>query len=155
MGIGVERVQAKIKADIARILQSGLKDPRLGAFVTVVSCKLTADYRHCKVYVSILADKESDERKTMRGLEDACGFIQRRVAKGLRTRVTPQLEFLQDKGAEQSVKIGSLLENIRREREERDGAPEDEEAAEAGADEASPAEADADEASPAEADEVD
>ncbi len=155
MGIGAGRVQAKIKADIARILQSGLKDPRLGALVTVVSCELTADYRYCKVYVSILTDKEADERKTMRGLADACGYIQRKVAKGLRTRVTPQLEFVQDKGAEQSVKIGSLLDSIRREREEREGKSEDgDEPAEASnGDE--PAEASSQDESPTESGEAD
>ena len=136
--VRVERVQEKVKFEVARILQSEMNDPRMG-FVTVVGCELSKDYRHCKLYVSILSEKEAEERKVMRALSDATGYIQRLVAGGLRTRVTPQLEFFQDKGAEQSVKISSLLDGIRREREAR-------EAAQASADEADADEADADEA---------
>ncbi|RMG18233.1 MAG: 30S ribosome-binding factor RbfA [Planctomycetota bacterium] len=122
MNLGIERVQSKIKADVAAILQKELKDPRGGAMVTVTGCELSSDYRHCKVFVSILASSPGEERKTFRMLQDATGYVQRRVGGNLRTRVTPQLEFVLDKGAEQSIKIGSLLDAIRREREEREAA---------------------------------
>jgi ribosome-binding factor A len=120
MGIGTQRVAAKIKADIAHLLRAEVKDPRLSGLVTVIDVDLSSDYRHAKVKVSILAKSDGEERKILRALSDATGFIQRRVAGGLRTRVTPQLEFVQDKGAEQSVHMSSLLDEIREEREARE-----------------------------------
>jgi ribosome-binding factor A len=122
MSIRVERVRAKIKAEAARIIQSELKDPRLG-FVTVVGCDLSHDFKYAKIHVSILADKEGDIRRVMRMLEDAKGFIQRTIGSRLRTRVTPELTFALDRSAAKSVKMSSLLDELRRERESRGARP--------------------------------
>lgn len=118
--IRVERVRKKIETEVARILQSELRDPRMG-FVTVVGSELSPDYRHARIRVSILADKESEVRRVMRMLEDARTFVQRTVASRLRTRVTPELSFVLDRSAEKSVRISSLLDDLKREREAREG----------------------------------
>ncbi|MCW8140954.1 MAG: 30S ribosome-binding factor RbfA, partial [Planctomycetota bacterium] len=117
--IRVERVRKKIETEVARILQSELRDPRLG-FITVVGCELSPDYRHARIKVSVLADKEGEVRRVMRMLEDARGFVQRTVAGRLRTRVTPELSFVLDRSAEKSVRISSVLDDLRREREARE-----------------------------------
>src|SRR5689334_20954824 len=109
MSIKVERVREKIKTEVARIIQSELRDPRLG-FVTVMGCELSSDFKYAKVRVSILSDKEGDVRKVMRMLDDARGFIQRTLGGRLRTRVTPELSFALDTSAQQSVKISSMLD---------------------------------------------
>jgi ribosome-binding factor A len=119
MSIRTDRVREKIKEEVARIIQ-GLKDPRKG-FVTVLSCELTHDFKYAKVKISILADKESEVRRVMRMLEDARGYIQRTVGSRLRTRVTPELTFQLDRSAEKSVKISSMLDELKKEREEREG----------------------------------
>ncbi|MCO5167189.1 MAG: 30S ribosome-binding factor RbfA [Planctomycetes bacterium] len=118
--IRVERVRKKIETEVARIIQTELRDPRLG-FVTVVGCELSPDYRHARLKVSVLTDKEAELRRVMRMLEDARGFIQRTVAGRLRTRVTPELSFVLDRSAEKSVRISSMLDELRREREAREG----------------------------------
>lgn len=118
--IRVERVRKKIETEVARILQSELRDPRMG-FVTVVGSELSPDYRHARIKVSILADKESEVRRVMRMLDDARTFVQRTVASRLRTRVTPELTFVLDRTAEKSVRISSLLDDLKREREAREG----------------------------------
>ncbi len=117
--IRVGRVREKIKFEVARILQTELKDPRMG-FVTVIDVDLSHDFRHAKVKVSVLAEKESEVRRVLRMLEDARGFVQSTVASRLRTRVAPELRFVLDRSAEQSVKISSMLDSLRQEREERE-----------------------------------
>lgn len=144
MSVRVERVAQKVKFEVARILQNEMNDPRMG-FVTVVDVELSPDYRYAKVYVSVLANSDGEERRVMRMLEDACGYIQRIVAGRLSTRVTPKLTFLLDKGAEKSVQISSLLDEIRQEREAREGDPEAEDA-----EESEPGASDADEPAPSE-----
>lgn len=118
MSIRVERVAKKVKFLIANALQRELKDPRMG-FVTVVRCDLSSDYRHCRVHVSILADTEGEASRVMHMLEDARGFIQRHVAANLSTRATPHLEFVRDTGAERSVDVSALLDDLKAERIER------------------------------------
>jgi len=139
VGIGIERVREKIKHEVARILQNEMNDPRMG-FVTVVGCELSADYRHCKIHVSFLEDRPGEIRRILGMLEDARGYVQGKLAGRLRTRVTPRLEFIHDTGAQKSIAISSLLDDLRREREEReaahappseDGEPPDEPPAEA------------------------
>jgi ribosome-binding factor A len=119
MGIGVERVQAKIKAEVARILRNEIKDPRMGSFVTVIDVQLTNDYKYAKILISVMAERDAQVRTVMRMLKDATAFVQHKVAGRLRTRVTPTLEFILDEGAQKSVKIGSILEELKRERDER------------------------------------
>jgi ribosome-binding factor A len=118
MSIRVERVAKKVKFLIANALQRELKDPRMG-FVTVVRCDLSADYRHCRVHVSVLADNEGEISRVMHMLQDARGFIQRHVAANLSTRATPHLEFVRDTGAERSVDMSALLDELKAERVER------------------------------------
>jgi ribosome-binding factor A len=119
--IRVGRVREKVKTEVARILQTQMSDPRMG-FITVTDCDLTADFRYAKIKVSVMADKDAEVRRVMRMLSDATGYVQGILAGRLRTRVTPALTFVLDKGVEQSVKISGLLDELRREREEREAA---------------------------------
>lgn len=123
MGIGQDRVRSKIKQDVAQILQREMSDPRMG-FVTVMDVDVSGDYRHAVVKVSLLTDDEAEERRIMRMLEDARGYVQRIVASRLRTKATPELEWKLDKGPEKSVKISGLLDEIARERAERESGDE-------------------------------
>lgn len=119
--IRVERVREKVKFEVARILQQEMSDPRMG-FVTVVGCDLSPDYRYATIHVSFLDDREGEVSRMMHMLEDARGYIQSKVASRLSTRVTPELRFERDIGAQRSIEVSSLLDEIRREREEREAA---------------------------------
>jgi len=146
MSIRVERVAKKVKFLIATALQRELKDPRMG-FITVVRCDLSADYRHCRVHVSVLADSEGEISRVMHMLESARGFIQRYVAANLSTRATPHLEFVRDTGAERSVDMSALLDDLKAERVERGvEAPEDAEGEDAEGEDAEGADAEGDDA---------
>jgi len=120
MGIGLDRVQARIRILVAEFLQHRLSDPRQG-FVTVVKVDLTPDYRRCIIHISILGEPP-EQRRVMRMLEDATGLVQRHVAKALTTRIAPRLSFVLDSSAENSIRVESLFDRIAREREEREAA---------------------------------
>lgn len=128
--VAFERVRAKIKTEAARILQSELKDPRMG-FVTVVDVDLSRDFRHATIHISILAEHEGEERRILQALKSAKGYVQKTIAGRLRTRTTPLIEFEQSKGPRKSIQINNLLDELRLEREAREKAaagegPEDE-----------------------------
>jgi len=119
--VAFERVRAKIKTEAARILQSELKDPRMG-FVTVVDVDLSRDFRHATIHISILAEHEGEERRILQALKSAKGFVQKTIAGRLRTRTTPLIEFEQSKGPRKSIQINNLLDELRLEREAREKA---------------------------------
>lgn len=117
MSIRIERLQERIKARIAEALIHEISDPGMG-FVTITGVELTGDLKFAKVLVSILGD-ESEQRTIMRTLARARGRIQGMVASSMRTRTTPQLEFVQDRSIERSFEVTGLLAQIEQERLER------------------------------------
>ena len=106
MGYKIPRLEQIIKFKVANVFQREIADPRMG-MLTVTEVKLAKDLGHCVVRYSVLGD-EGARSKTERLLEDSRGFIQREVAKILRTRRAPQLEFEFD----QFVRLRTFLERF-------------------------------------------
>jgi ribosome-binding factor A len=90
-----------------------LSDPRIG-FATLTRVELSGDLRHARVLVSVLG-REEDQVKTLEGLSSAAGYVRRQLGKRLRLRRTPELVFVLDHGVEESLKIESLLQELKRE----------------------------------------
>jgi ribosome-binding factor A len=87
---------------------AALKDPRIG-FVTVTGVQVSADLRHAKVYVSVLGKARQRER-SLAGLRAAHGHLQQRIGADVRTKRTPQLQFLYDESIERGMRIETLLQ---------------------------------------------
>lgn len=114
-----ERIQEEIKKIVSHILQQEVKDPNVG-FVTVTSVELSGDFRHAKVFVSILDDKQK-QRETLAGLEKATGFIRSELGKQIRLRHVPELVFVFDESIEHGDHINKLLKELNPSKEEDDG----------------------------------
>jgi ribosome-binding factor A len=103
----MRRVNEAVREVVSARLAEGLRDPRIG-FVTVTSVETSPDLRHARVYVSVLGDAEQREA-TMAGLESAHGVLQLAVARDLRMKHTPTLEFLFDESIGRGMRITELL----------------------------------------------
>src|SRR5436190_24212995 len=87
-----------------------LKDPRIG-FVTVTGVTASSDLRHARVYVSVLgAEKKREE--SVAGLAAAHGVLQRRLARELRMKRTPQLAFEYDSAVERGVRMTQVIDEL-------------------------------------------
>ena len=106
-----ERLAVEIQEQVALIVGSDLKDPRIG-FVTVTRVSLTHDLRYARIYVGVLGDRSQHER-TLAGLRQAAGFIRRELGRRLRLRYTPELTFEYDKGLDATDRVAQLLEQTR------------------------------------------
>jgi ribosome-binding factor A len=87
-----------------------LKDPRIG-FVTVTGVDTSPDLRHARVYVSVLGN-DRKRAQSLRGLEAAHGVLQRRLARELRMKRTPQLAFEYDPAVERGVRMTQLIDEL-------------------------------------------
>jgi ribosome-binding factor A len=87
-----------------------LKDPRIG-FVTVTGVETSSDLRHARVFVSVLGS-EAKRAKTLDGLAAAHGVLQARLARELRMKRTPQLEFEYDPSVERGVRMTKLIDEL-------------------------------------------
>lgn len=105
-----ERVAQEIRDEVALMIGRELKDPRIG-FVTVTRVDLTPDLRYARVYVSVLGD-EDQQNKTLKGLKQATGFVRREIGRRLRMRLTPELQFLFDKGLDATDRVARLLSEV-------------------------------------------
>lgn len=103
-----ERVSEDIKREIGLMIQNELKDPRLPEMVSVVSVDVSGDYRHAKVYVSVMGGKE-EKRKAIEALNSAAGFIRREIGLRIRMRNTPEFHFKLDESIEHSIYISKLI----------------------------------------------
>lgn len=106
-----QRVAEQMKKEIADIVRTQVKDPRVG-FATITHVEVAGDLQHAKVYVSVLGDEDA-KRNTMDALTRSSGFIRGEVSRRLRMRVTPELGFKLDESGEYSTHIESVLRQIK------------------------------------------
>jgi ribosome-binding factor A len=46
------------------------------------------------------------------GLQNAAGFLQRKIADRIETRYTPRLQFVLDKGVKKSLEVSRILREV-------------------------------------------
>ena len=131
MGRRAERLAEEIREQVARMIGSELKDPRIG-FVTVTRVELAHDLGLARVHVGVLGD-EAERKKTLLALQQASGFVRRQLGRRLRIRHTPEIEFRYDKGLDATDRVARLLEE-ERQRSSVPKAADEQSASEAGVD---------------------
>lgn len=108
-----ERMSVEIKKVISQILQNEIKDPRIDySCVSVNRVDLSNDISFARVYFSILAN-EAGQEETIQALQKAKGYIRSEMAKMLKLRHVPELEFRIDKSIEHGIKISALLSELK------------------------------------------
>lgn len=121
MGRRAERLSEEIREQVARMIASDLKDPRLG-FVTVTRVELAHDLGHARVHVGVLGS-EAEREKSLQALRQASGFVRRELGKRLRIRHTPEIDFRYDKGLDATDRVARLLDEEKRRAAEPAGEP--------------------------------
>jgi ribosome-binding factor A len=101
----------RIKVIIAKRLERGIKDPRLG-FVTITDVRVTGDLQHASVFYTVYGTDE-ERSDTAAALKSATGMLRSEVGKNITARLTPSLEFIADGIPENAALIDSLLAEAR------------------------------------------
>ena len=97
----------RIKVIVAKTLECGIKDPRLG-FVTITDVRVTGDLQHATVFYTVYGSDE-ERADTAAALKSATGMLRSEVGKNITARLTPSLEFVADGIPENAALIASLL----------------------------------------------
>jgi ribosome-binding factor A len=104
-----ERIADQIQKDLAELVRTEVKDPRVG-MVTLTGVEVTSDYRHARVYFTALGDAGAAER-AQAGLERASGFLRSQLAAGLKLRIVPELHFVHDRSVVRGIELSKLIDD--------------------------------------------
>ena len=102
-----DRVNALLQRELGTIISEELRDPRIG-FSTVTAVEITDDLKTAKVHVSVLGDDEQIT-STMKAIEEAKPYLRHELGSRVALRFVPELIFVNDRSAERSARIATLL----------------------------------------------
>ena len=124
------RVAEQLRHILSEILRKGeFRDPVLrDANITVTEVRVSPDLRRATAYVMPLAGAHAID--VVAALQRGSPYLRGRVARGLRLRRAPDLDFALDQGFDQADRISALLARPDVERDLRAG--KDESSADAG-----------------------
>lgn len=106
------KVAERIQQIVARRLEKGLRDPRLG-FVTITDVRVTGDLQHASIFYTVYGS-EAEQADSAAALRAATGMLRTEVGKQLGTRLTPALEFIHDELPESAQHLSELLDEAKR-----------------------------------------
>ena len=110
----IQRLNDQLRDEISQLILRGeVKDPRVNTFLSVNRVEVTSDLSYAKVYVSSFLP-DGQVKKGVDGLQAAAGFIQREIAKKLRIRQFPKLQFQIDAGMKAGVDMVQKLNELER-----------------------------------------
>lgn len=99
---------------ISQLLTKEVSDPRIGS-ITLTGTEVSKDLRHARIYFNLLGD-EKRRGEVLSGLKSATGFIRAKVAKELKLRFVPTMEFVYDDTQDQARRIEDLLQQVKKDR---------------------------------------
>ena len=128
-----QRVADQIQREIATLIQLEVNDPRVG-MVSVTGVDVSNDLAHARIYVTVLntltgnseQDSESldsenpkdpgsldrlEIEENLKALTKAAGYLRTLLAKRLRLRVVPKLQFHYDGSVERGQRLSSLIDD--------------------------------------------
>ncbi|MEE3715870.1 30S ribosome-binding factor RbfA [Tumidithrix elongata RA019] len=121
----VARVAELIKREVGSMLLQEIKDDRVGVgMASVTDVIVSGDLQHAKIFVSIYGTDEA-RAETMEGLLASTGYVRREIGQRLSLRRTPEIVFEEDRSFERGVKVLSLINQLSRDRQEKEASNED------------------------------
>lgn len=114
-----QRLGDQIQREIASLIRTEIKDPRLG-MVTVSAVKVSPDMGYADIYVTVMGstlDEKPDESIAV--LNAAAGFLRGEVGRAIKTRITPRLRFHYDEVVARGNRMATLINEAVREDESR------------------------------------
>ena len=105
------RINMEVQRELADIIRTEIKDPRIHPMTSVVSAQVTPDLKYRRVYVSVLGDEEA-AKSTIEGLKSAVGYVRRELARRVNLRNTPEITFVLDQSIEYGVHMSHLIDEV-------------------------------------------
>ena len=106
--VKLERINNNLLRELSYILANDVADHNL-KYVTVTAVKTSNDLSYAKVYIILLNEEYKND--TLKSLKSAKGYIKKELARRIKLRQIPDLDFVWD----ESIETGNSIENILKE----------------------------------------
>ncbi|MCA9223878.1 MAG: 30S ribosome-binding factor RbfA [Planctomycetales bacterium] len=106
----VLKVAEAIREVVGMAILTDLRDPRIQD-VTVTFVEVSGDLRSAKVHVSVMGN-EAKQKLSLKGLQNASGYLQQKVSDRVELRYTPRLQFVLDQGVKNSIEVARILREV-------------------------------------------
>lgn len=112
----VERLASLIRREISELLCSGIRDARVHqGMVSITRVEVAGDLQHGKIFISVYGTPEQ-QSLALEGLKAATPYVRGELGRRLKLRRMPELVFLLDRGLERGTAVLGLLQELERER---------------------------------------
>ena len=113
MSYRLERLNSLLRHELSDLLRLEVKNPRLSSgLISITEVEIAPDLKYAKVFVSSLGGL-NEKDAVLSSLRSAAGFLRGELAKNLRMRVVPELDFQWDESIEHGAHILELLDKVK------------------------------------------
>jgi ribosome-binding factor A len=102
------RIADQIQRELADIIRTELKDPRIG-MITITDVEVSQDHAHARVFFTVLGDALQTEA-VGEAMQHAAGFLRSQLARRMRLRTVPQLQFKYDASVARGARLSRLID---------------------------------------------
>jgi ribosome-binding factor A len=118
----MEKLNRLFKREIGNMVLMGeISDPRV-QFVTITYADISKDLTWAHVGFSVLSDNPDVVKHAQAGLDSAHSRVRKLLSERVEIRHMPEIKFVYDNTIADSFRMSQTLEEIRKEREVREGA---------------------------------
>lgn len=103
------RVAEQMRRELAELIRTQLKDPRVPGLISVTEVSVSPDLAHAKVYFTVLGDA-SCVQDALSALQRAAGFLRAELGRRMTVRTVPKLVFEFDESIARGMQLSQLID---------------------------------------------
>ena len=107
-----DRLNGEFQKEIYEIISRRLKNPLVTEMFSILRVDCSRDLSYAKVYVSVYSTDENKKKATFQAIVSDAKKIRYELAKVIRARTVPELNFVLDDSMEYGDKMEKLFKSI-------------------------------------------
>ena len=111
-----QRLEQDVKVALSNIITYDVKEPSVTGLISVTDVKITPDQKYAKVFVSVFG--KQNKEKVIEALKKATGYIKGELARKVRMRNIPSLQFELDDSIEYGAYMDKVIDEVIKKDEE-------------------------------------
>ncbi|MBQ3166553.1 MAG: 30S ribosome-binding factor RbfA [Clostridia bacterium] len=104
-----KRLEKEFAKIIYELLTTRIKNPNITEMFSISGVKVTSDLEEAYVYVSVFSTNKALQERTFQAIKDSSFDVRKLLAKEMRIRTVPKINFILDTSMEYGEKIDRII----------------------------------------------